>query len=87
MAQAFDPSKLYEGEDNNDPSLISSILSGIATGLIRIPEGADSLGATLLDLTGDTDSATEVEQWFDENIYKKLGNIEEKAESTTAGKI
>ena len=87
MAQAFDPDKLYGGEEFNDPSLISSILSGIATGLIRIPEGAVSLGATLLDLTGDTDKATEVEQWFDENIYKKLGNIEEKAESTTAGKI
>ena len=87
MAQAFDPDKLYGGEEHNDPSLISSILSGIATGLIRIPEGAVSLGATLLDLTGDTDKATEVEQWFDENIYKKLGNIEEKAESTTAGKV
>ena len=85
--ETWNPNKLYEGEDNNDPSLISSILSGIATGLIRIPEGAVSLGATLLDLTGDTDKATEVEQWFDENIYKKLGNIEEKAESTTAGKI
>ena len=82
------PTKLYgPGEEYNDPSLISSILSGIATGLIRIPEGAVSLGATLLDLTGDTDKATEVEQWFDENIYKKLGNIEEKAESTTAGKV
>ena len=87
MVQVVDPTKLYGAEEYNDPSIISSILSGIATGLIRIPEGAISLGATLQDLTGDTDTATEVEQWFDENVYKKLGNIEEKAESTTAGKI
>ena len=79
MAQSFTPTRLNSAEEFNDPSLISSILSGIATGLIRIPEGAVSLGATLLDLTGDTDKATEVEQWFDENVYKKLGNIEEKA--------
>ena len=83
----FDPSKLNEAELENDPSLIGSIMAGIATGLIRIPEGAVSLGASVYDLTADTDTATEVEQWFDENIYKKLGNLEENAESTTAGKI
>ena len=73
----FDPSKLNEAELENDPSLIGSIMAGIATGLIRIPEGAVSLGASVYDLTADTDTATEVEQWFDENIYKKLGNLEE----------
>ena len=55
MATTYDPLKLTPSELENDPSLISSILSGIATGLIRIPEGAVSLGATLLDLTCDTD--------------------------------
>ena len=32
----FDPSKLNEAELENDPSLIGSIMAGIATGLIRI---------------------------------------------------
>ena len=87
MATTYDPLKLTPGEEENDPSIIGSMVAGLATGLIRIPEGAISLAASLFDLTADTDTATEVEQWFDENIYKKLGNLEEKAESTTAGKI
>ena len=87
MTVAYDPSWLTSAEEENDPSLIGSVMAGIATGLIRIPEGAFSLGANLYDLTADTDTATDVEQWFDENIYKNLGNLEEKAESTTAGKI
>lgn len=87
MAYTYDPLKLTPGELENDPSIIGSMVAGLATGLIRIPEGAVSLAASLFDLTADTDTATKVEQWFDENIYKKLGNLEEKAESTTAGKI
>ena len=87
MATTYDPLKLTPGEEETDPSIIGSMVAGLATGLIRIPEGAVSLAASLFDLTADTDTATEVEQWFDENIYKKLGNLEEKAESTTAGKI
>ena len=87
MAVTFNPASLTSAELENDPSLIGSVMAGIATGLIRIPEGAFSLGASLYDLTADTDTATDVEQWFDENIYKNLGNLEEKAESTTAGKI
>ena len=70
MVQAFDPEKLYGGEEYNDPSIIGSMVAGLATGLIRIPEGAISLAASLYDLTADTDTAAEVEQWFDENIYK-----------------
>jgi len=66
---------------------MSSIGAGIATGLIKIPEGAASLYANIYDLTNDTDTALDVEKWFDDNVYKKLGNIEEKAEATTAGKI
>ena len=88
MAQKdYSPEWLTSAEENSDVSLISSIGAGIATGLIKIPEGATSLFANLYDLTNDTDTALEVEKWFDDNIYKKLGNIEEKAEATTAGKI
>ena len=85
--QKYDSQKLIEPEEENQASLIESIGAGIATGLIKIPEGAASLYANIYDLTNDTDTALEVEKWFDDNVYKKLGNIEEKAEATTAGKI
>ncbi len=87
MVQSYDPTRLAPAEEENDPSIIGSVAAGIATGLIRIPEGAASLFASIYDLTNDTDTATEVEEWFDKNIYNKLGDIDEKAESTTAGKI
>jgi len=85
--QKYDSQKLIEPEEENQTSLMASIGAGIATGLIKIPEGAASLYANIYDLTNDTDTALEVEKWFDDNVYKKLGNIEEKAEATTAGKI
>ena len=87
MAVAFNPASLTSAEEENNPSLIGSVMAGIATGLIRIPEGAASLFASIYDITNDTDTATEVEEWFDENIYQNLGNIDDKAEATTAGKI
>ena len=40
--QEYKPDWLTEAEANNDPSIIGSIGAGIATGLIRIPEGAAS---------------------------------------------
>ena len=83
----FDPTKLNSAEENNDPSIIGSVAAGIATGLIRIPEGAASLFASIYDITNDTDTAQGVEEWCDKNIYNKLGDIDEKAEATTAGKI
>ena len=83
----FDPTKLNSAEENNDPSIIGSVAAGIATGLIRIPEGAASLFASIYDITNDTDTAQGVEEWFDKNVYNKLGDIDEKAEATTAGKI
>ena len=83
----FEAARLNAAEEENEVSLMSSIGAGIATGLIKIPEGAASLYASIYDLTNDTDTALDVEKWFDDNVYKKLGNIEEKAEATTAGKI
>jgi len=85
--ETWDPKALNSAEEENETSLMGSIGAGIVTGLIKIPEGAFSLFASLYDMTNDTDTALDVEKWFDDNIYKKLGNIEEKAEATTAGKI
>jgi len=87
MAQDYKSFVLTPPEEENQVSLMSSIGAGIVTGLIKIPEGAASLYANIYDLTNDTDTALDVEKWFDDNVYKKLGNIEEKAEATTAGKI
>ena len=69
-------------EENNDISTIQSVLAGIGSGLIQIPKGFFSLGATLMDLGADTNKAAEVEKWFDD-----LTELDEMAEATTAGKI
>ena len=39
-------------------------MAGIGSGLFKIPEGVISLGATLIDLGADTDTATGVEEFF-----------------------
>ena len=67
---------------NNKVGVIESMLSGIASGLIAIPKGFFSLGASLMDLGSNTGKAAAVEQWFDD-----LTTFDEKAEATAAGKI
>ena len=67
---------------DNQVGTFQSILSGIGAGLIDIPKGAFSLGASLLDLGLGTNSAAQVESFFD-----NLTTFDEKAEATTAGKI
>ena len=67
---------------NNKVGTFESVLSGIGSGLIAIPKGLFSLGATLMDLGANTGKAAAVEQWFDD-----LTNLDEKAEATTAGKL
>jgi len=73
--------KGYE-EPENEVGTITSILAGIGSGLIKIPEGLFSLGATLIDLGAGTNSAAKVEAFFD-----KINPLDELAESTAAGKI
>ena len=75
-------SELQPGEENNDVGNVQSILAGLASGLIKIPEGFVSLGATLIDLGADTNKAAEVELWF-----ANINPFDEMAEATTAGKI
>jgi hypothetical protein len=58
------------------------MLSGVASGLIAIPKGLFSLGASLMDLGVNSGKAAQVEQWFDD-----LTEFDEKAEATAAGKI
>ena len=49
-----------------DVGFFESALAGVATGLWNIPKGFVSLGAELYDLAGDTDTAKDVEKWFDD---------------------
>jgi len=66
----------------NKVGTFESVLAGIGSGLIAIPKGLFSLGATLMDLGANTGKAAKVEQWFDD-----LTDLDEKAEATTAGKL
>ena len=69
-------------ESNNRVGTIESMLSGVASGLIAIPKGFFSLGASIMDLGVNSGKAAAVEQWFDD-----LTEFDEKAEATAAGKI
>ena len=65
-------------EDDQEISQIHGAMAGIASGIIKVPEGIFSLGAELMDLTGiTTDAAAQVEQVFD-----KINVFEETAEKT-----
>ena len=74
--------ELLPAEENNEVSTIASIFAGIGSGLIDIPKGLFSLGASIYDLTNDTNKAAEIEKYFDD-----LTNLDELAEATAAGKI
>jgi len=69
-------------ENNNKVGTIESMLSGVASGLIGIPKGFFSLGASIMDLGVNSGKAADVEAWFD-----NLTQFDEKAEATAAGKI
>ena len=69
-------------ENNNKVVTIESMLSGVASGLIGIPKGFFSLGASIMDLGVNSGKAADVEAWFD-----NLTQFDEKAEATAAGKI
>jgi len=71
-----------KSNSNNKVGTLESILSGFASGLIAIPKGFFSLGATLIDLGVDSGRAAKVEQFFDD-----LTEFDEKAEATAAGRI
>ena len=84
MSNLFeDVEQISPPEDNNEISQIQGAMAGIASGVIKVPEGIFSLGAELMDATGmTTDAAARVEHAFDTiNIF------EEVAEQNAAGKI
>ena len=66
----------------NKVGTIQSMLAGIGAGIIDIPKGAFSLGASLVDLGLGTDHAAKVENFFDD-----LTDLDEKAEASFAGEM
>ena len=77
MAESFFPA-----EENNERSWYTAGLAGIASGLIKVPEGVFSLGAELIDLGFDTNTAADIEQIFD-----TLNPFEEVAAERGIGKL
>ena len=73
---------LLPAEENNETSWYTAGAAGIASGILKVPEGIFSLAAELIDLGLDTDSAGKVEQFFD-----TLNPFEEIAEQHGAGKL
>ena len=72
-----------DAEDEHEVSQLEAALNGIASGVLKIPEGFVSLGAEIMDATGmTTNAAAKVEQVFD-----KINPFEEIAEQRAAGKI
>jgi len=73
---------LNTAEENNETSWYTAMGAGIASGLIKVPEGVVSLAAELIDLGADTDLAADVEMFFD-----KINPFEEVAEERAVGKL
>ena len=80
--QEYDRFNLIDEEQGSETNAIVAGVSGIASGLIKIPEGVVSLAAELIDLGLDTDTAADVEKFFD-----KINPFEEIAEDRAIGKL
>jgi hypothetical protein len=80
MAEEFLP--LNDAERDSERSWYSSFASGIASGLIKVPEGVFSLAAELIDLGLDTNTAADVDQFFD-----KINIFEDAAQDRAIGKL
>jgi hypothetical protein len=78
----FEPLKLAQEEVGSETNAIIAALSGVASGVIKIPEGVISLGAELIDLGLDTNTAADVEKFFD-----KLNPFEEIARERAIGRL
>ena len=68
--------------EDEDVGFFESAFAGVATGLWNIPKGFVSLGAELVDLIGDTNTAKGVEKWFDD-----VNPWDDEAEARLSGKI
>jgi hypothetical protein len=75
----LDLSPIEQGRETN---AIAAAIAGLVSGAIKVPEGVVSLGAELIDAGFDTNTAEEVEKFFD-----KVNVFEEIADDSAVGKI
>ena len=78
----FEPLRLITEEQGSETNAIVAALAGVASGVIKVPEGVVSLGAELIDLGLDTNTAADVEKFFDD-----LNPFEEVARTRAVGKL
>ena len=75
-------SQQQKKKKDSNVGFFESALAGVATGLWNIPKSVFSLGATIFDLAADTNTARDVEEWFDD-----VNPWDDEAEARTVGKI
>jgi len=80
--QEFDYFNLIDEERPSETNALIAGVAGVASGLIKIPEGVVSLAAELIDLGLDTNTAADVEKFFD-----KLNPFEEVARDRAVGRL
>jgi len=80
--QLYGATATNKQKKSEDTGFFTSAAAGIASGLIKIPQGIVSIGAELLDLGLGTKQAESVEKFFDD-----LNPFDEVAEARTIGKI
>ena len=73
--QEYDVFNLIDEEQGSETNALVSALAGVASGLIKVPEGVISLGAELIDLGFDTNTAAKVEKAFDAiNVFEDVAD-------------
>ena len=73
--QEYDVFNLIDEEQGSETNALVAGLAGVASGILKVPEGIISLGAELIDLGFDTDTAAKVEKAFDTiNIFEEVAD-------------
>ena len=73
---------LLSEEESNDAAWYTAGAAGIASGILKVPEGIFSLAAELIDLGLDTNTAGKVEQFF-----HTINPFDELAQKHGAGRL
>jgi hypothetical protein len=81
--QSYLPKELTpDAESNQSVGNFTALMAGLASGVLKVPQGIASLGAELIDLGFDTNAAASVEQ-----VFHKLNVFEPIAEERLIGRL